>query len=303
MQKKHELEIRIEKLSAKQGENQQRLAQYQEIAHMELPILQAEKKRLEQFYAQNQGLEEKCAFFVEFTREGVESTLKGWEKSKGCMEERLLLLGQIQAEHAAQNYYERYKDCMKEIKGYRKKKNQEKEKADEWGKRFEQAKKVLEEKMKIYFNQKSINEIYRKIDPHDVMKRVDYQLDFNEKDEPQLFVQVRDEKEQGAYRPEWYFSTAQLNTVAFSSFFGRALTAENLSLSTIFVDDPIGHFDDMNILGFADLMRSVLEVNDCQVILSTHDEKVFRILERKLNPEYYSAKFITLPKGDAVSVD
>ena len=26
-------------------------------------------------------------------------------------------------------------------------------------------------------------------------------LDFNEKDEPQLFVQVRDEKEQGAYRP------------------------------------------------------------------------------------------------------
>lgn len=303
MQKKRELEIKIEKLSAKQGENQQRLAQYQEVAHMELPVLQTEKKRLEQFYAQNQELEEKCAIFVEFTREGVESTLIGWEKSKGYMEERLLLLEQIQAEHAAQNYYERYKDCMKEIKGYRKRQRQEKEKADEWGKRFKQAKKVLEEKMKIYFNQKCINEIYRKIDPHDVMKRVDYQLDFNEKDEPQLFVQVRDEKEQGAYRPEWYFSTAQLNTVAFSSFFGRALTAENLSLSTIFVDDPIGHFDDMNILGFADLMRSVLETNDSQVILSTHDEKVFRILERKLNPEYYSAKFITLPRGDAVSVD
>lgn len=303
VQKKRELEIKIEKLLAQQNENQQRLAQYQEVSHMELSGLQAEKKRLEQLYAQNQGIQEKCAIFEEFTSEGVESTLTGWEKSKRYMEERLLLLEQIQAEHAAQYYYQRYRDCVKEIESYKKKKGQEKEKADEWNKRFKRTKKVLEEKMRIYFNQKSINEIFRKIDPHDVMKRVDYQLDFNEKEEPQLFIQVKDDKGQGAYRPEWYFSTAQLNTVAFSSFFGRALTAENLSLSTIFVDDPIGHFDDMNILGFADLMRSVLEVNDCQIILTTHDEKVFRILERKLNPEYYSAKFITLPRSDAVSVN
>ena len=61
------------------------------------------------------------------------------------------------------------------------------------------------------------------------------------------------------YRPETYFSTAQLNTVAFSSFFGRALSANNLPVKAICIDDPIGHFDDMNIWEFTDMIRCILE--------------------------------------------
>ena len=81
-------------------------------------------------------------------------------------------------------------------------------------------KKILEEGLKAYFNQSIMNEIYRKIDAHDIMKDVDYQLSFNEKDEAQLCIQAFGDKEgeTKTYRPEWYFSTAQLNTVAFSSF-------------------------------------------------------------------------------------
>lgn len=57
----------------------------------------------------------------------------------------------------------------------------------------------------------------------------------------------------------------------------------------------------MNILGFADLIRSVLEKHDGQIVVSTHDEKVFRILERKLDSKYYSSCFIRLPECEAVT--
>lgn len=168
---------------------------------------------------------------------------------------------------------------------------------------FAEKKSILETGLKSYFNQSIMNEIFKKIDPHDFMKNVEYDLSFNEKDEPQLHIHVCEGEGEQAdfYRPELYFSTAQLNTVAFSSFFSRALTADNIEFRTIFIDDPIGHFDDMNILGFTDLIRSILETNDCQIIMSTHDEKIFRILERKLNSDYYSSCFIQLLESKAIS--
>ena len=145
-----------------------------------------------------------------------------------------------------------------------------------------------------------MNEIYQKIDPHDIMKNVTYNLNFNEKDEPQLFIEVQEENDNGevAYRPENYFSTAQLNTVAFSSFFGRALSASNLPVRTICIDDPIGHFDDMNILGFTDMIRDILETQHCQIIMSTHDEKVYQIMKRKLDENYYNTAFIDLESDE-----
>ena len=117
-----------------------------------------------------------------------------------------------------------------------------------------------------------------------------------------LLKEDDNQNEVSDYRPEIYFSTAQLNTVAFSSFFSRALEkGKDLPLKTIFIDDPIGHFDDMNVLGFADLMRSLIESSKCQIVMSTHDEKVLRILQRKLSDEYYSSCFLTLPNGKGIS--
>lgn len=65
-------------------------------------------------------------------------------------------------------------------------------------------------------------------------------------------------------------------------------------LHTILIDDPVGHFDDLNILGFADLLRSILEVSHKQIIMTTHDRTVFQIIRRKLPPEYYRTRYITL---------
>ena len=55
---------------------------------------------------------------------------------------------------------------------------------------FAEKKKGLETGLKSYFNQSIMNEIFQKIDPHDFMKNVEYDLSFNEKDEPQLHIRV-----------------------------------------------------------------------------------------------------------------
>lgn len=89
----------------------------------------------------------------------------------------------------------------------------------------------------------------------------------------------------------------------FSSFFGRALSADNLSVKTICIDDPIGHFDDMNILGFTDMIRCILEKQDCQILMSTHEEKVYQIMKRKLDPNFYNTSFIRLDNSEKVVWD
>lgn len=165
--------------------------------------------------------------------------------------EQIEYLEQIQEEISARNYFEKYKDVTKQLDINKADFETIKKETGEAENDFQYTKKIFEESLKAYFSQNIMNEIYRKIDPHDFMKNVDYCLSFNEKDEPQLYIVVNEQSdgETELYRPEWYFSTAQLNTVAFSSFFGRALSTKNLAFRTIFVDDPISHFDDMNVLG------------------------------------------------------
>lgn len=80
----------------------------------------------------------------------------------------------------------------------------------------------------------------------------------------------------------------------------KPLFSRHKGIGVQFTDDPIGHFDDMNILGFADLMRSLIDNSNWQIVISTHDEKIFRILQRKLSGEYYSSCFLKLPNGKGI---
>lgn len=59
-------------------------------------------------------------------------------------------------------------------------------------KRFSCASKESKE----YFGQSIMNEIFQKIDPHDFMKNVEYELSFNDKNEPQLCIHVREDKDE-----------------------------------------------------------------------------------------------------------
>ena len=159
---------------------------------------------------------------------------------------------------------------------------------------LEAEKKTLLAELQKYFQQPLFNEIYQKIDPHPYMKKVSYEIMYNdEKNEPELYIKTLADKRE-PYHPELFFSTAQLNTVALSSFLSRALSLTEIPIGTIVIDDPVGHFDDMNILGFADLMRSIIEKSQKQIVITTHDETVYQIFRRKLPPEIYSSRFIDM---------
>ncbi|APF25815.1 AAA domain protein [Clostridium sporogenes] len=264
-------------------------------------ILFLNNKREEEVKLLNSDIDVKkeIDIFNPFTEENVQECLNKWKNKNQNINNNIEFLNKVLEENGVREYFREYKklkgdiDIQSELRISKEKNEKQAEKL------FNESKEILKEKLVEYFSQTIISEIFQKINPHQTMKNIKYELDFNDEDNPELYIRVSelDEiKNKDSYRPEWFFSSAQLNMVAFSSFFSRALQAKDLSLNTIFIDDPIGHFDDLNILGFADLLRSVLEAYDCQIIIATHDEKVFNVLERKLSNEYYNSKFIRLPE-------
>ncbi|NFN19878.1 hypothetical protein FDB52_16170 [Clostridium botulinum] len=264
-------------------------------------ILFLNNKREEEVNLLNSDIDVKkeIDIFNPFTEENVQECLKKWKNKNQNINNNIEFLNKILEENGVREYFREYKklkgdiDIQSELRISKEKNEKQAEKL------FNESKEILKKKLVEYFSQTIISEIFQKINPHQTMKNIKYELNFNDQDNPELYIRVSelDEiKNKDSYRPEWFFSSAQLNMVAFSSFFSRALQAKDLSLNTIFIDDPIGHFDDLNILGFADLLRSVLEAYDCQIVIATHDEKVFNVLQRKLSNEYYNSKFIRLPE-------
>lgn len=261
--------------------------------------LLAKKDKEQKMLDDSIKLSGECEPFNPLTKDNVEKKLNDWKEKRKDTNENIELLNQILEESGIREYSKNLNEMelKKEVEETDLKRKEGLKTS--LGEKYESAKGILEAKLDEYFNQTIISEVFQKIDPHQTMKNIEYEFAINQDEKPELFIRVSSVKgsdSEDSYRPECFFSSAQLNMVAFSSFFSRALQAKGLPLSTIFIDDPIGHFDDINILGFSDLLRSVMEVHDCQIVLTTHDEKVFQILERKLSNKYYSSKFIKLPE-------
>lgn len=167
---------------------------------------------------------------------------------------------------------------------------------------FLSAQKQLEEHIKKVFGGITISHIYEKIEPHKRFRRLQYQIHFSDDGKPELYVKVLNDNEDGVI-PELFFSSAQLNTVALSVFLGGALSASNPKIKTIFIDDPIGHFDDLNVLSFIDVIRTIISETDWQIIISTHEENFYEIMKVKLNPQYYNSKFLVFKDEGTVVED
>jgi predicted ATPase len=75
-------------------------------------------------------------------------------------------------------------------------------------------------------------------------------------------------------------SSSQANALAVSIFLALNLGARYLPFGV--VDDPLQSLDDVNLLGLIDVLRRVRETR--QLIVSTHDVRFVRLLERKLRP-------------------
>jgi DNA repair protein SbcC/Rad50 len=149
----------------------------------------------------------------------------------------------------------------------------------------------IEAKINNTFNLESINSIYQRIDPHPDFNNIKFDADFT-KDKPELHIYASSQQETLA--PILYFSAAQVNILSLSIFLAKALIKEQEGLNTIFMDDPIQHLDNLNILSFIDLLRTITINLDKQVIISTHNENFYKLIKRKMDPEYTSSKFIEL---------
>lgn len=154
----------------------------------------------------------------------------------------------------------------------------------------------LSEYIKSFFYTDLINSIYKKIDPHPHFKEVIFEPDFSILDRPCLNILIKDEKDQ-TISPIIYFSSAQLNILSLSVFLSRAINAKDNygnALKLILIDDPIQAMDSINILSTIDLLRSISLRFDKQIIISTHDENFYRLLQKKVPTHFFNSKFFRL---------
>lgn len=229
----------------------------------------------------------------EFNNKAIKSKIKNLDNSINKSKFKLGLISNIEFSGEIQDFFRTNKDIEKEILNLKKKSDEYNKVTDKLNAIYENAKNIIEKNISYLFNTSLMNDFYKKIDPHPIMNNIKFKLKFNNDDKPELEILVDDGKQE-QYLPEWYFSSAQLNVVALSTFLGRASSLEDAPVNTIFIDDPIGHFDDMNIIAFVDLLRSLVEKREKQIIVSTHDEVVFNLMKRKLSDKFYKSKFIEL---------
>ena len=160
----------------------------------------------------------------------------------------------------------------------------------------------LEVLMNSFFFEDLINSIYKKIDPHPIFKKVEFKVSFDT-DKPSLNILVSDDAG-GMISPILFFSAAQTNILSLSVFLANALHAKDdnkKNIDVILIDDPIQSMDSINILSTIDLLRSICLNFDKQIIISTHDENFFGLLQRKIPTEIFGSKFLQLEKFGVVS--
>ncbi|SKA00550.1 AAA family ATPase [Pantoea eucalypti] len=155
--------------------------------------------------------------------------------------------------------------------------------------------------IKNFFYEDLINSIYKKIDPHPAFKKVEFKADFDS-DKPGLNIVVSDEVGE-QISPILYFSAAQTNILTLSVFLASALHAKDDDgnpINVVMIDDPIQSMDSINILSTIDLLRSICVQFDKQIIISTHDENFFALLQRKIPAQIFGSKFLQLEKFGVV---
>lgn len=140
-----------------------------------------------------------------------------------------------------------------------------------------------------YFNKDVINLIYGRIEPHPKLTKIDFLTDFNERGEPRLLITTGNDE--GQVNPILFLSAGQVNVLSLSIFLARCFEYGNKEIETIFMDDPIQNLSDINVLSFIDLLRTLITEHNKQIVISTHDEKFFRLLQNKLPEEYCNTKY------------
>lgn len=125
-------------------------------------------------------------------------------------------------------------------------------------------------------------QLYSAIEPHPTFRAVSF-LSTMTRGRGRLSAQVQD-LSQGIETdaPCDVLSSSQMNVLAVSVFLAFNVGFQALPLQGTLLDDPLQSLDEINLLGLIDLLRRVSEQR--QLLISTHDDRLGRLLERKLRP-------------------
>jgi DNA repair exonuclease SbcCD ATPase subunit len=126
-----------------------------------------------------------------------------------------------------------------------------------------------------------VADVFSRLDPHPAFKTIEFELDTYYR-RGTTSPMVRDLVENVSADPLLVFSTSQANIAALSYFLAMGWSAGNRGLPFVLLDDPVQSMDDVNVLGFADLSRHLRRGR--QLIISTHERRLAKLLERKLAP-------------------
>ena len=84
--------------------------------------------------------------------------------------------------------------------------------------------------------------------------------------------------------PTDYFSQSQQQTLLLGLFLTTCVSQNWSGLAPVFLDDPIAHFDDLNIFAFLDLIDGLLNDHGAgkrQFVISTCDQKFLELAREK----------------------
>ncbi|MDR6955509.1 exonuclease SbcC [Ancylobacter sp. 3268] len=95
--------------------------------------------------------------------------------------------------------------------------------------------------------------------------------------------------------PRSMLSAGNLNTAALTLFLALNLSAKPL-LPWLIIDDPVQSMDDVHIVQFAALLRT-LKHQGRQVFLAVHDRQLFDYLALELSPAFNGDRLITIELG------
>jgi|GEM_PF-3232492 len=147
----------------------------------------------------------------------------------------------------------------------------------------------IQEGINNYFNKDVINQIYKRIEPHPSLTEINFTAEVGNHG-PRLLITAKGLNDE--VNPNLFLSAGQVNILSLSIFLAKAFEYGSDTISTIFMDDPVQNLSDINILSFIDLLRTLTTEHNKQIVLSTHEEKFFRLLQNKLPPEYCSSKYL-----------
>lgn len=147
----------------------------------------------------------------------------------------------------------------------------------------------IQEGINNYFNKDVINQIYKRIEPHPSLTEINFTAEVGNNG-PRLLITAKGLNDE--VNPNLFLSAGQVNILSLSIFLAKAFEYGSDTISTIFMDDPVQNLSDINILSFIDLLRTLTTEHNKQIVLSTHEEKFFRLLQNKLPPEYCSSRYL-----------